>query len=72
MIDKTADAYEQIGGYLRMPDIVLRDSLGTLAIHILTARKGFENMTYQDALYELREIIVELHKEYQHGRYGEN
>ena len=46
------------------PIYVLRDSLGNLAVQILSSRKDLSQMSYNDILYELLDIITELQKTY--------
>lgn len=60
----TADFYEDNSQALRKPGIVLRDSLGVLAIHILKSKRDISKMTYNDIIQELYAIIAELHYEY--------
>ena len=52
------------------PIIEVRDSLGTLAVQILAARKNIATMSYKEMLDELYDIVVELHKEYDSSRPG--
>ncbi len=46
------------------PIFVLRDSLGTLAVQILSSKKDLSRMPYDDMLRELLEIIDGLHAAY--------
>lgn len=46
------------------PIFVLRDSLGFLAVQILSAKKNLQQMSYDDMLHELLVIIEELHDAY--------
>ena len=46
------------------PEFVLRDSLGALAIQILSQRNDLSKMNYDDMLHELLDIINELHSAY--------
>lgn len=48
------------------PIFVLRDSLGFLAVQILSAKKDLSKMPYDDILRELLDIINELHNSYDH------
>lgn len=50
---------------LKDPDTILKNSLGTLAVQVLAARKDFADMEYDAMLKELRKIIDELHVAYQ-------
>lgn len=56
------DAYSHTS--LDEPIFVLRDSLGILAVQILSAKKNFAQMSYDDMLHELLNIITELHTAY--------
>lgn len=56
--------YEENDQALRKPKVVLRDSLGTLAVEILASQKNFSSMSETEMLYELHNIICELHKAY--------
>lgn len=46
------------------PIFVLRDSLGALAVQILSAKKNLQQMSYDDMFHELLAIIEELHDAY--------
>ena len=48
--------------------IVLRDSLGTLAVQVLAARNDLSKMSSFDMIQELYSIIDELHTEYDRSR----
>ncbi|WP_196590550.1 hypothetical protein [Pectinatus frisingensis] len=50
-------------------NIVLRDSLGVLAVSILSHRADFGSMQYDCMLSELHSIIAELHDAYHHGNF---
>ena len=50
-------------------NIVLRDSLGTLAVSVLSHRADFGSMQYGCMLRELHSIIAELHDAYHHGNF---
>lgn len=50
------------------PVFVLRDSLGTLAVQVLSARHDLAKMPYDDMLRELHDTIRELHAAYD-GRF---
>jgi hypothetical protein len=63
----TADFYEQNSNALRMPNIVLRDCLGDLAIAILREKRDLSTVKpheYRGLLSDLHDIISELHKEF--------
>ena len=62
MPSENFDAYNHTS--LDEPIFVLRDSLGILAVQILSAKKGFAQMSYDDMLRELLDIITELHNTY--------
>lgn len=49
---------------LKDSKIVLRDSLGTLAVQLLSSRNNLSQMTNSDMLRELHKIIVELQNTY--------
>ena len=46
------------------PPFVLRDSLGLLAVQVLSSKKDLSRMNYHDMLRELFNIISELHNAY--------
>ena len=46
------------------PNFVLRDSLGSLAVQILSSKNDLSQMSYDDMLCELLDIIKELHNAY--------
>lgn len=68
MDEYTADFFENNDHALRQQNIVLRDSLGDLAIQILCRRKDIGSMDYRDILCDLHEIISELHYAYDKQR----
>lgn len=49
---------------LEHPAVVLRDSLGALAVQILASRDDFAGMDYPEMLDELNDIIRDLHNVY--------
>lgn len=51
---------------LDMPEFVLRDNLGNLAIQILSSKNDLSKMSYRDMLEELLSIINELQYTYEH------
>ncbi len=65
----STDFFENHDHALRMPNIVLRDSLGFLAIQLLTQREDISKLDYDILLCKLHAIIVELHNAYD-GRNG--
>lgn len=60
----SSDFFENNDHALRQPTIVLRDSLGTLAIELLSSREDISNMEYDVLLSKLHAIICELHDTY--------
>lgn len=60
----TADFFEQNDHALRSSKIVLRDSLGALAVQILVAREDVAHMDYSKMLHKLYDIIDDLHSAY--------
>lgn len=63
--DLTTDFFENNNQALRQQNIVVRDSLGSLAIHILESREDLSKMSYDDMLRKLYKIVDELHETYQ-------
>ncbi len=57
--------YNENAHALKDVNVVLRDSLGTLAVSILETRPNFSNMSYADMLNELETIIRDLHHTYE-------
>jgi hypothetical protein len=67
MAENTTDFFESKFHALRAPEIVLRDSLGMLAIEIIKEKHAnFSQLNYGTMLQELHEIIKDLHAEYHH------
>lgn len=64
MSDLTSDFFENHDHALRHPNIVLRDSLGVLAIQILSVKEDISKLQYDDLLRKLHTIISELHDTY--------
>ena len=62
MPSENFDPYNHVS--LDEPMFVLRDSLGSLAIQILSSKKDLSQMSYDDMLRELLDIITELHNAY--------
>lgn len=62
MPSENFDAYNHAS--LDEPIFVLRDSLGTLAVQILSSKNDLSQMSYDDMLHELFDIISELRKAY--------
>ena len=70
MTGRTTDFFKNESHALRLPEIVLRDSLGMLAIEILKEKRtDFAKLDYNIMLQELYEIIKDLHAEYQRQRF---
>lgn len=67
--ESTADFYENNDHALRPTNIVLRDSLGYLAVQILSKKFDLDIMDYSDMLRELHSIISDLQCEY-HQKHG--
>lgn len=63
----TSDFFENNDHALRSQNIVLRDSLGTLAVQVLSAREDIANMEYDVMLKKLYSIINELDDTYHHS-----
>lgn len=60
-----SDFYAENSHALPDASIVTRDSLGTLAVSILSSRTDFANVAnYEDLVRELHEIVNELHAAY--------
>lgn len=56
---------DEINSHELLPvNIVLRDSLGALAIQILASRYDLSTMSEAEAMHNLLQIIKELHEEY--------
>lgn len=62
----TSDFFENEDSALRNQKIVLRDSLGSLAVQILSSKYNLSQMNYEEMLDKLYVIIDELHTAYQH------
>ncbi|MCM1387838.1 MAG: hypothetical protein NC231_10950 [Bacillus sp. (in: Bacteria)] len=62
MPSENFDPYNQTS--LDEPAFVLRDSLGFLAVQVLSSKKNLSQMNYHDMLNELLEIISNLHNAY--------
>lgn len=73
MSNLTTDFFENNDHALRHPEIVLRDSLGNLAIQLLKEKEDISIMKYDDLLRKLHTTICELHESYQriHGDFNE-
>lgn len=63
----TFDFYDTNDHALQDTHIVLRDSLGALAVQILASRHDLSEMDYSDMLDELQTIISDLHQAYGRG-----
>jgi len=55
---------------LQNPSIVMRDSLGYLAIQILSKQHDIGTMDYDEMLRELHQIIIDLHDSYHSQHFG--
>ena len=62
----TSDFFENEDSALRNQKIVLRDSLGSLAVQILSSKYNLSQMNYEEMLDKLYVIIDELHTACQH------
>ncbi len=62
----TSDFFENHEEALRKPNIVLRDSLGNLAIAILSKKENIAYMDYDILLRKLHTVICELQDAYHH------
>ncbi len=73
MSNLTADFFENEDHALRHPNIVLRDSLGILAIQILSSDEDISKLEYDVLLKKLHTIIYDLQDTYQrlHGNFSE-
>lgn len=63
--------YNENDQALKMPNIVTRDSLGTLAVKILSAKNDLSTITdadYNDLVRQLYDIICNLDESYQYLR----
>ncbi|WP_306542071.1 hypothetical protein [Acidaminococcus intestini] len=57
--------YDEINSHELPPvNIVLRDSIGSLAVQMLASRYDLSTMSEADALHNLLQIIRGLHEEY--------
>lgn len=59
-----SDFYDKNDHALRPVNIVLRDSLGSLAVQILAARSDFGTMSDSQKIRKLHKIISDLHDAY--------
>lgn len=57
---------------LRQVSVVVRDSLGTLAIQLLCARQDITKLGYNELIVELSNIVKELHGAYEHEYHNLN
>lgn len=62
MPSESFDAFNHTS--LDEPVFVLRDSLGALAVQILSAKNDLSQMPYDDMLHKLLDIIGELQESY--------
>lgn len=52
-----------------VPSIVdVRDNLGVLAVHVLSAKEDLANMDYETMVHKLYDITCELHAAYDRER----
>lgn len=65
----TTDFFENEDHALRHPNIVLRDSLGILAVQLLSKQEDITKLDYSELLSKLHKIITELHTVY-HKKHG--
>ena len=72
MSNLTSDFFENEEQALRRPVIVLRDSLGALAIQILSEKEDIANLQYNVLLSKLNEIISELNDAYERSYHNFN
>lgn len=64
LLNQSADS-----DHMLVPQIIeLRDSLGTLAVHVLAAREDLSKLSYPEMLQKLYEIIDDLHTAYDRNR----
>ncbi|MNW38913.1 hypothetical protein D3C74_159930 [compost metagenome] len=56
--------YDENNQALRKVSVVVRDSLGDLAIQLLRARKDITKMDYNELIRELGDIVDDLQKAY--------
>ena len=69
-MDRSSDFYENNDNALRPQQIVLRDSLGCLAVQILSVRENIASLSYCEMLDKLYKIIDDLQSEYhRHGSF---
>ena len=70
MVERTTNFYENNDHALRPQQIVLRDSLGSLAVQILAAKEDLSQMSDSEMMDKLYKIIDDLHYEYhRHGSF---
>ena len=62
----TFEHYDENEQSLQAPCIVLRNSLGALAVQVLASRNDLSKLEYTDMLRELNTIIRELQQVYEH------
>lgn len=65
----TTDFFENEDHALRSPNIVLRDSLGMLAIQLLCKQEDITKLDHSELLSKLHHIITDLHSAY-HSKHG--
>ena len=50
------------------PIVEVRDNLGVLAVHVLSAKEDLSKMDYETMIHKLYDITRELHTAYDHER----
>lgn len=50
------------------PIVEVRDNLGALAVHVLSAKEDLARMDYEEMIHKLYDITCELHKAYDKER----
>ncbi|MEK5166196.1 hypothetical protein NYE69_28225 [Paenibacillus sp. FSL R5-0527] len=60
------DFYDENNQALRQVSVVVRDSLGDLAIQLLCARQDITKLDYHELIIELSNIVKDLHSAYEH------
>lgn len=68
MCETKSEFFEEHEESLRMPIIELRNSLGNLAIQILTTKDDISKMGYDEMLRKLYDIICDLQTAYDRNR----
>ena len=50
------------------PIVEVRDNLGALAVHVLSAKEDLAKMDYEEMIHKLYDITCELHEAYDKER----